>query len=124
MGQQQLLIILLTVIIVGVAVALAITYFKSHQQEVEIDEVINEMNHIAATAQEWYRKPTEFGGGSGSFSEFTLQTISQPDSTELAKFKITSQSANTFSLQAVGRSNFTIDVIVYPDSIGPYLVTK
>jgi Tfp pilus assembly protein PilE len=124
MGQQQLLIILLTVIIVGVAIALAITYFKSHQQEVEIDEVINEMNHIDARAQEWYRKPTEFGGGSGSFAEFTLQSISQPDSTDLAKFKIISRYPASLGIQAVGKSNFTVDVVVYPDSIGSYQVTK
>lgn len=124
MGQQQLLIIVLTVIIVGVAIALAVTYFKSHQQEVEIDEVINEMNHIAATAQEWYRKPAEFGGGSGSFSEFTLQSISQPDSTELARYKVTSATTSTLSLQAEGRSNFTISVVVYPDSIGQYSVIR
>ena len=45
MGTQQLLLLVL------VAIALSITYFKSNQKETEINEVIDVLNHIGATAQ-------------------------------------------------------------------------
>lgn len=124
MGTQQLLLLVLVAIIVGAAIALAVTYFISNQQETEIDEVINELNHISVTAQGWYRKPLEMGGGNGSFTGFTLATISQPDSTDLAKYSVASALDNSLSLHAVGYSNFTVDVTVTPSSIGAFTVVR
>ncbi len=124
MGTQQLLLLVLVAIVVGVAVALAITYFRSNQQDTEISEVINELNHISVTAQGWYRKPPELAGGNGSFVGFTLKTISQPDSTDLAKYYVMSATDDLLSLEAVGYSNFTIDVRVTPDSVGAYSVLR
>lgn len=124
MGTQQLLLLVLVAIVVGVAVALAITYFRSNQQETEISEVINDLNHISVTAQGWYRKPPQLAGGNGSFTGFTLRTISQPDSTELARYYVISARNDLLSLEAVGNSNFTIDVKVTPDSIGAYTVLR
>lgn len=124
MGTQQLLLLVLVAIIVGVAVVLAITYFRSNQQETEVNEVINELNHISATAQAWYRKPLELGGGNGSFATFNFAVISQPDSTDLARYYVISTTNDLISLEAVGYSNFTVDVKVTPDSIGAYTVLR
>jgi hypothetical protein len=124
MGTQQLLMIVLVAIVVAVAVSLAVVYFKSHQQETDINEVINEMNHIAATAQGWYRKPVTMAGGAGSFTGFTLRTISEPDSNDLAKFQVVSANNGLLQLQAIGYQNFTVSVDVYADSIGAYTVVR
>ena len=124
MGTQQLLLLVLVAIIVGVAIALAITYFRSYQQDTEINEVINELNHISVTAQGWYRTPSSLGGGDGSFSGFTLSSISQPDSTDLAKYYVITASGDQLSLEAIGVSQFTIDVNVTPDAIGAYNVVR
>ena len=124
MGTQQLLMIVLVAIVVAVAVSLAVVYFKSHQQETDINEVINEMNHIAATAQGWYRKHPTMAGGAGSFTGFTLRTISEPDSNDLAKFQVVSANDGLLQLQATGYQNFTVSVNVYPDSIGAYTVVR
>ncbi len=124
MGTQQLLMIVLVAIIVAVAVSLAVTYFKSHEQETDINEAINEMNHIAASAQGWYRKPSEMTGGGGSFTGFTFRSIAEPDSSEIAKYQIVSASGRLLQMKAVGYENFTITVNVYPDSIGSYTVVR
>lgn len=124
MGTQQLLLIVLVAIVVAVAISLAVVYFKSHQQETEINEVINEMNHISATAQGWYRKPVQMAGGAGSFTGFTLETISEPDSTDLASYQVVSASGQLLQLKAVGNLNFIVTVNVYPDSIGAYKVVR
>ncbi len=114
----------LVAIIVAIAISLAVVYFKSHQQETEINEVINEMNHIAATAQGWYRKPVTYSGGDGSFAGFTLETIGEPDSSDLARYEVVSVSDRLIQLKATGYQNFTVSVNVYPDSIGRYSVLR
>ena len=67
MGQQQLLLIVLSVIIVGVAITLGITLFITNAVEQKRNEVINECSILASEAQLYYRKPVSLGGGGKSF---------------------------------------------------------
>jgi hypothetical protein len=113
----------LVAIIVIVGVALAISYFLSNREDAEIDQTINELGDISAAAQEWYRKPSELGGGNWSFTGFTMGAISQPESTEVAAFRVVSAKGDSLSLEATG-SDFTVDVSVTPSSTGNCQVTK
>ncbi len=67
MGQQQILLIMLSVIVVGVAVAVGIVLFRSNAIEQKRNEIINELTLLASEAQLYYRKPTAMGGGNKSF---------------------------------------------------------
>ena len=67
MGQQQLLLIVLSIIIVGVAITLGITLFTTNAVEQKRNEVINECSILASEAQLYYRKPVSLGGGGKSF---------------------------------------------------------
>ena len=75
MGQQQLLLIVLGVIIVGIAIAVGISMFKSNAQSSNRDQVINDLNNLAAKAQQYYRKPTSMAGGGQTFTDFYLANI-------------------------------------------------
>ena len=75
MGQQQLLLIVLGVIIVGIAIAVGISMFKSNAQSSNRDQVINDLNNLAAKAQQYYRKPTAMAGGGQSFTGFGLAPV-------------------------------------------------
>ncbi len=75
MGQQQLLLIVLGVIIVGIAIAVGISMFKSNAQSSNRDQVINDLNNLAAKAQQYYRKPTAMAGGGQSFVGFGLAPV-------------------------------------------------
>ncbi|MCL4539091.1 MAG: hypothetical protein M1378_05740 [Bacteroidetes bacterium] len=75
MGQQQLLLIVLGVIIVGIAIAVGISMFKSNAQSSNRDQVINDLNNLAAKAQQYYRKPTAMAGGGQSFGGFTMAAV-------------------------------------------------
>ncbi len=68
MGQQQLLLIVLGVILVGVAVVLGIQYFGVGANEGAKDELVAHNLTIGANAQEWYKKPVAMGGGGGYFT--------------------------------------------------------
>jgi len=71
MGQQQLLLIILGVIVVGIAVAVGITMFKDNAVSSNRDAVTNDLVNLAARAQQYYRRPTALGGGQGTFSGLT-----------------------------------------------------
>ena len=71
MGQQQLLLIILGVIIVGIAVAVGITMFQDNAVSANRDAVTNDLVQLAAKAQQYYRKPTSLGGGGNSFATLT-----------------------------------------------------
>jgi len=74
MGQQQLLLIVLGVIIVGIAIAVGISMFQSNARSSNRDAVINDLNNLAAQAQQFYRKPLAMGGGQQSFNGFGLSS--------------------------------------------------
>ncbi|HSW53781.1 MAG TPA: hypothetical protein VLH59_01710 [Ignavibacteriaceae bacterium] len=67
MGQQQLLLIVLGVIIVGVAVLLSLGLFKANAVEQKRDLMISESANIAIHAITYYKKPREYSGGGNSF---------------------------------------------------------
>jgi len=92
MGQQQLLLIVLGVIIVGIAIAVGISMFKSNAQSSNRDQVINDLNNLAAKAQQFYRKPTSMAGGGQSFAGFSLAPVD------------TSNANGLYSITAVGSS--------------------
>lgn len=71
MGQQQLLLIILGVIVVGIAVAVGITMFKDNAVSANRDAVTNDLVNLAARAQQYYRRPTALGGGQGTFTGLT-----------------------------------------------------
>ena len=72
MGQQQILLIILGVILVGVSVAIGISFFKAQATAQNRDAVWADLNQIGARAQAFYRRPSALGGGGKDFSSFTL----------------------------------------------------
>ena len=67
MGQQQLLLIILGVIVVGIAVVVGIALFSANATEAKRNNIINDLLHLATEAQKYYRVPSAMGGGSQSF---------------------------------------------------------
>ncbi len=72
MGQQQLLLIILGAIIIGIAIAVSITLFRAHSIDEKRHLLINEGSSLASLAMSYYRKPSVIGGGGGSFTGWTI----------------------------------------------------
>jgi hypothetical protein len=68
MGQQQLLLIVLGVIIVGIAVVVGINVFTASSSQANRDAVIADLTNLASMAQQYYRKPQALGGGGNTFT--------------------------------------------------------
>lgn len=67
MGQQQLLLILLGLIIIALAIFLGINYFRTNAIDTKRNNVAEECVILASMAQQYYKKPTEMGGGGKTF---------------------------------------------------------
>jgi Tfp pilus assembly protein PilE len=127
MGQQQLLLIILGVIIVGIAVAVGITMFKTNAVAANKDALINDMVQLAARAQQYYRRPTSLGGGNFSFNNlvYTARELKNPNGTYSAN-----PSGQSFTITATGSEygangqNVVITMTVTPDSVQAPVVTN
>ncbi len=96
MGQQQLLLIVLGVIIVGIAIAVGISMFKSNAQSSNRDQVINDLNNLAAKAQQYYRKPTAMGGGGQDFNGFKLAPVDTGNANGSYSLSTSAPTLNSF----------------------------
>jgi len=72
LGQQQLLLVVLGIIIVGVAVFVGIGLFKANAIESKRAIMTNELVNLSAMAQQYYLKPTSLGGGSRNFTGWSI----------------------------------------------------
>ncbi len=63
MGQQQLLLLVLGIVIVGLAVVVGIQAFGENQKKANSDALVNDAIRLASDAQAWKLKPAAFGGG-------------------------------------------------------------
>ena len=68
MGQQQLLLIVLGIIIVGLAVFVGISMFTAHSIEAKRNNVINDCVNLASDAQRYFLRPASLGGGGRTFT--------------------------------------------------------
>ncbi|MEM0961015.1 MAG: hypothetical protein AAGK21_00580 [Bacteroidota bacterium] len=81
MGQQQLLLLVLGIVIVGLAVVVGIQAFSENQAKANLDALVNDGVRIASDVQAWSLKPQAFGGpASGEdWSDATFADIGYSD---------------------------------------------
>jgi hypothetical protein len=72
MGQQQLLLIVLGTIIVGIAIVIGINLFQQGSVSNKTDVVVNECQHLATLALQYSKKPTELAGGGNTFTGWSV----------------------------------------------------
>lgn len=98
MGQQQLLLIVLGVIIVGIAVVVGINVFTASSEQSAKDTIVSQATNIGAIAQQYYRKPTALGGGQGSFVGFTIPPKLAVDSAAQVTFEVSDATAEQVTI--------------------------
>ncbi len=62
MGQQQLLLLVLSIVIVGTAIVVGINAYSENAVRANFDTLLQETLRIASDAQSWKQKPEIFGG--------------------------------------------------------------
>ena len=115
MGQQQLLLIILGVIIVGIAVAVGITMFQDNAVDQNRSAIIADLTTLAAKAQQYYSKPTTLSGGGTSFVGLTADAtgigfLASPAFTDNANGTYTIKTAGTATtlvIRGVGKTTMS-----------------
>lgn len=72
MGQSQLLIIAISVLIIGIAILAGAGFFQADDIEANKKAMVNDVNHIAMNAARYYRRIAALGGGSYSYMSYVL----------------------------------------------------
>ena len=106
MGQQQILLLLLSIVIVSIAVYIGIDFFGTMMQQRHVDLLVNHAIHVASEATTWRSKGTPFLGGGGSYSDLGANGMEQLLMSEErlpGTFEIT--LANEDDLEVTGVSN-------------------
>lgn len=121
MGQQQLLLLVLGTIIVGLAVVAGIDAFNSNQTSANQNALTNNAVSIASDAQAWMQKPAAYGGGDndGDWSNFSLDKVGYDTTgggiyvTQNGTLEVTTASSSELEISAYnGQYSNDIDVTV------------
>jgi hypothetical protein len=115
MGQQQMMLIVLGVIIVGIGIALGISQFGSDSISSNRDALINDLNNLGINAYQFKILPSSMGGGSGAYTRYSIPSrlCTNDDGT----FTIGAASATRLTLVATSALGYgTITVVC--DSLG------
>ena len=121
MGQQQLLLLVLGAIIVGVAIVVGMNMFSTSAVNANRDAVVQDCMTLATRAQQWYRTPTILGGGGRSFASISLNAIRFTSPNENGSYVLSSPSEGSITVTGTGRepqaNPGTVAIVVVPDSI-------
>jgi hypothetical protein len=80
MGTQQVLLIVIGVIIVGIAITVGtIPAFQKGMEHANKDALTQDCLKCAATAQGYFRRPSLYGGGGNSFKNIEVTDIGMQD---------------------------------------------
>jgi hypothetical protein len=77
MGQKELLLIVLGVIVVGVAIAFSLELFRAGAINSKRDLIVSESANLAANAMGYFNKPSMMGGGGRSFLNWVIPSNMQ-----------------------------------------------
>jgi len=119
MGQQQMLLVLMAVMVVGIALVLGLTMFQENAMAANQDEVRDALMTVAVRAQGWYRRPAMLGGGSRSFSQISWTKINFDSSTISGVFTMTNKQQASFRITGVSKEDpsWSLSLLVFADSI-------
>ncbi len=98
MGQQQLLLVILAIIVIGVSVAIASQLFLASAEDSNKDSIIAELTSLATLSLQYYPKPVTMAGGGRSFTNW--QIPSQLETTTSGTYTI--EEANNNQLILIG----------------------
>jgi hypothetical protein len=107
LGQQQLLLIILAILVVGVAILLGINMFRSHAVETKRENIITDCVNLSGLAQQYYSRPKAMGGGGRSFEGWVIPAELRENAN--GRFEITdiSQPLSFVEITAIGNEEVT-----------------
>ena len=123
MGHQQLFLLILVIILVGIAVVIGLESFHSKAVQSNGDTVIIDLNYLASDAQAYCRRTLTYGGSDQSFMGYDVPE--QLKANDNGDYSIISTQIQMISIQGIGKEkggtpgcgqtgNITYRIIVEP----------
>lgn len=103
MGQQQLLLVILVTVVVGLATVVATDTLQQSRTNANKSAVRQDMKMIVNDAMLYYQKPEALGGGGQSFNGISLtqiQSVRSPNENGVFKLTSTNQSLTVNGISA------------------------
>lgn len=123
MGTQQFLLVVAGIIVVGMAIAVAVTVTGMNAQQSNADAVVSDCLRIASGAQSYFAKPTMFGGGGYTFNGVTIQKCGLLSSrNENGQYWIPKLTNRSVIIIGQGKYNTLVGMLVYSDSVSTPVV--
>lgn len=127
MGQQQLLLLVIGTIIVGIAIFIAINLATIYYRDSNRDGLIHDIHSIASFAKEHYHRPAALGGGSYSYNNFTIP--SSLANTPNGSFMNMSTDPRSLLIIGIGKeigndgvNKVKVSATITPDSINVVII--
>ena len=112
MGQQQLLLLVLGITVVGIAVVIAIQVYSNNQKKNNGDALASTSTRLAYDAQTWLQTPSVFGGATPTSGERPSDFAGLPLTIELMGYPVNGsgeyKDVNGTYTAAVTGANFII----------------
>ena len=131
MGQNQLLIISLLIVITGIAIMVGIHKYNAMAATSNLDAVINDLLYLASDAQGYYLRSSSSGGGGNSFRNLTVDNLSIKSQNDNGKYEIILAESLKAVIQGVGNLdsdgdgiNCTVQISVFNDSVAVALISR
>ena len=102
MGQQQLMLVVLSMIVVGIAVAVGIKLFRGSAVSSARDSMITDLNTLASRAQAFYRRPKLLSGGGNRFDGITIADLTQSPENENGRYFFSGRSSSQVIITEIG----------------------
>jgi hypothetical protein len=109
MGQQQIIIVVLTTILVGIAIAVGILLFQAGKIQSNKDALTEGLMTIEANARAYYERPRSLGGGSKSYENYLIPS------------RLTVNENGTFTLDGTPLSTTLKFKAISSDDPGDYI---
>jgi hypothetical protein len=116
MGQQQMLLVILGIIIVGFAIAIGIALFSGQSVASNRDAMIGDLNHLSAIAYQFRISIRQLGGGEGDYSTFTIP--SQMVHNNNGTYSVQDAQVNSLTFKATSADNPLNTIVVTIDASG------
>jgi hypothetical protein len=103
MGQTQLLLVILAVILVGVAIFVGVSMFSANAVENTRSAIMTDLHAFGGKALTYYWKPATQGGGNKSFNGVTIGQIAAMGENPNARYYIESAQDDNCVIVGVGK---------------------
>ena len=103
MGQTQLFLVILGMMLIGIAIYVGISLFSANTVEDSRNAIIVDLQNFAARANAYYWKPEAQGGGGKSFANITMAQVYPMNENVNARYFIESAQNDQCIIDGVGK---------------------